>query len=174
MVNYPPPPTPWVPNVSVSRQVGRSAVCKSAVCVCRTPRLKLVSVPFTRLLLDMVTFRKVFRRASCIWSAICLKLWHDIRLYVRFFPTYTCNHSWYTIYVRFFATYTYTCVLSRFVGFFFPSIWPFSCKRAYICAQKSSYICGQVIHGSLHIDSLICYLLYLVYHYISYVYPCLP
>ena len=30
---------------------------------------------------------------------------------------------------------------------------------------------GQVIHGSLHIDSLICYLLYLVYHYISYVYP---
>ena len=33
---------------------------------------------------------------------------------------------------------------------------------------------GQVIHGSLHIDSLICYLLYLVYHYISYVYPCLP
>ena len=53
-------------------------------------------------------------------------------IYVRFFPTYTCNHSCYTIYVRFFVTYT--CVL-------FPSIWPFSYKGAYICAQKSPYIC---------------------------------
>ena len=41
-------------------------------------------------------------------------------MYVRFFPTYTCNHSYYTIYVRFFATYT--CVLSCFVGFLFASI----------------------------------------------------
>ena len=62
-------------------------------------------------------------------------------IYVRFFPTYTCNHSCYTIYVRFFVTYT--CVL-------FPSIWPFSYKRAYICAQKSPYICGtnkHVVYG---------------------------
>ena len=36
----------------------------------------------------------------------------------RFLPTYTCNHSCYTIYVRCFATYT--CVLSCFVGFFIP------------------------------------------------------
>ena len=66
------------------------------------------------------------------------KLWHDIR---AVFPTYTCNHSCYTIYVRFFVTYT--CVL-------FPSIWPFSYKRAYICAQKSPYICGtnrHVVYG---------------------------
>ena len=28
------------------------------------------------------------------------KLWHDIR---ALFPTYTCNHSCYTIYVRFFC-----------------------------------------------------------------------
>ena len=55
-------------------------------------------------------------------------------IYVRFFPTYTCNHSCYTIYVRFFATYT--CVLSCFVGFLFPGIWPFSYKRAYMCEQK--------------------------------------
>ena len=55
-------------------------------------------------------------------------------IYERFFPTYTCNHSCYTICVRFFATYTR--VLSCFVGFLFPSIWPFSYKRAYICAQK--------------------------------------
>ena len=55
-------------------------------------------------------------------------------IYVRFFPTYTCNHSWYTTYVRFLATYT--CVPSCFVGFLFLSIWPFSYKRAYICAQK--------------------------------------
>ena len=60
-------------------------------------------------------------------------------IYVRFFPTYTCNHSCYTIYVRFFVTYT--CVLSCFVGFLFPSIWPFSYKRAYICAPKRPYIC---------------------------------
>ena len=59
-------------------------------------------------------------------------------IYLRFLPTYTCNHSRYTIYVRFFATYT--CVLSCFVGFLFPSISPFSYKRAYICAQKSPYI----------------------------------
>ena len=62
---------------------------------------------------------------------------YDTR-YVRFFPTYTCNHSCYTIYVRFFVTYT--CVLSCFVGFLFPSIWPFSYKRAYICAPKSPYM----------------------------------
>ena len=55
-------------------------------------------------------------------------------IYVQFFPTYTCNHSCYTIYVRFFATYI--CVLSCFVGFLFPSIWPFSYKCACICAQK--------------------------------------
>ena len=30
-------------------------------------------------------------------------------IYMRFFLTYTCNHSCYTIYVRFFVTYT--CVL---------------------------------------------------------------
>ena len=55
-------------------------------------------------------------------------------IYLRFFPTYTCNHSCYTIYVRFFATYT--CVLSY--------------KRAYICAQKSPYICvtnKHVVYG---------------------------
>ena len=31
---------------------------------------------------------------------------------------------------------TYTCVLSCSVGSLFPRIWPFSYKRAYICAQK--------------------------------------
>ena len=56
-------------------------------------------------------------------------------IYVPFFPTYTCHHSCHTIYVRFFVTYT--CVLSCSVGFLFPSIWPFSYKRAYICAQKA-------------------------------------
>ena len=56
-------------------------------------------------------------------------------IYVRFFPRilaiipatrYTCV---------FFATYT--CVLSCFVGFVFPSTGPFSYKRAYICAKKA-------------------------------------
>ena len=42
-------------------------------------------------------------------------------IYVRFSPTYTCNHSCYTIYVLFFFA-TNTCVLSCFVGFLFPNI----------------------------------------------------
>ena len=52
---------------------------------------------------------------------------------------YTCG---------FFATYT--CVLSCFVRFLFPRVWPFSYKRAYICAQKSPYICvtnKHVVYG---------------------------
>ena len=59
-------------------------------------------------------------------------------IYVRFFLTYSCNHSCYTIYVRFFATYT--CVLSCFVGFLFPSIRPYSDKGAYIYAHKKAHI----------------------------------
>ena len=47
-------------------------------------------------------------------------------IYVRSFPTYTCNHSCYTIYVRFFATYT--CVLSY--------------KRAYICVTNKHVVYG--------------------------------
>ena len=39
-------------------------------------------------------------------------------IYVRFFPTYTCNHSCYTIYLRFFATYT--CVSFLLCGVFIP------------------------------------------------------
>ena len=53
-----------------------------------------------------------------------------------------------TIYMRFFATYT--CVLSCFRRFLFPSIWPVSYKRVYICAQKSPHICvtnKHVVHG---------------------------
>ena len=53
-----------------------------------------------------------------------------------------------TIYMRFFATYT--CVLSCFRGFLFPSIWPVSYKRVNICAQKSPHICvtnKHVVHG---------------------------
>ena len=75
-------------------------------------------------------------------------------IYVRFFPTYTCNHSCYTIYVRFFATYT--CVLSCFVGFLFPRKWLFSYKRAYICARKkpmytaiSRKVVGKNVHATI-------------------------
>ena len=48
-------------------------------------------------------------------------------VYARFFPTYSCNHSCYTIYVRFFVTYT--CVLSCFVG-----------TNAHIHAHKKVHI----------------------------------
>ena len=74
------------------------------------------------------------------------KLWHDIRavfshVYLKSFLQKTARIS----------CSTYTCVLSCFVGFLFPSIWPFSYKRAYICAQKvylyaletSMCICGH-------------------------------
>ena len=74
------------------------------------------------------------------------KLWHDIR--AVFSPRILAiipatPYTWV-----FFATYT--CVLSCFVRFLFPSIWPFSYKRAYICAQKSPYICvtnKDVVYG---------------------------
>ena len=54
---------------------------------------------------------------------------------------YTCGFS--HVYLQSFLLHdiraffaTYICVLSCFVGFLFPSIWPFSYKGAYICAQK--------------------------------------
>ena len=54
-------------------------------------------------------------------------------IYVRFFPTYTCNHFRYTIYVRFFATYT--CVLSYFVG---TNAHIYAHKKAHIYALQTS------------------------------------
>ena len=36
-----------------------------------------------------------------LWSAICFKIMTRYRC--GFFPTYTCNHSCYTIYLRFFC-----------------------------------------------------------------------
>ena len=51
-----------------------------------------------------------------------------------------------TRYTCFFLA-TYTCVLSCFVGFLFPSIWPFSYKRADICVQKNPiHICLTNTH----------------------------
>ena len=84
-----------------------------------------------------IKFLHFLSQRLALWLAICFKIM--TRYTLRFFPTDTCNHSCYTIYVRFVATYT--CVLSCFVGFLFSSIWPFSYKRTYICAQKSPYIC---------------------------------
>ena len=74
----------------------------------------------------------IIRSTSVLWSAICFENYDTT--YVRFFPMYTCNRSCYTIYVCFFAMYT--CILSYSMGFLVPSIWPFSYKRAYICAPK--------------------------------------
>ena len=52
-------------------------------------------------------------------------------IYVHFFPTYTCNHSCYTIYVRF---------LSRILAFY-SQVYDHFLTNAYICAQKNPYIC---------------------------------
>ena len=54
-------------------------------------------------------------------------------IYVRFFPTYTCNHSCHTIYVRFFVTYT--CVLSCIVG---TNAHIYAHKKAHIYALQTS------------------------------------
>ena len=72
-------------------------------------------------------------------NIIYANLWIKIILEVQINMVGHLFQNYDTIYVRFFPMYT--CVLSCFVGFLFPSIWPFSQKRAYICAQKSPYIC---------------------------------
>ena len=58
-------------------------------------------------------------------------------IYVRFFPTYTCNHSCYTIYVRFLAR----------IYAFFPALWGFYSQvydhfltNADIYAHKKAHI----------------------------------
>ena len=60
-------------------------------------------------------------------------------IYERFFPTYTCNHSCYTICVRFFATYTR--VLSCFVGFCSQVYDHFLTNAHTYAHKKSPYIC---------------------------------
>ena len=72
------------------------------------------------------------RRCACPESygrPFVSKLWHDMR--AVFSHVYLQSFLLHDIRAFF---VTYTCVL-------FPSIWPFSYKRAYICAQKSPYIC---------------------------------
>ena len=63
-------------------------------------------------------------------------------IYVRFFPTYTCNHSCYTIYVRF---------LPRILAFF-PALWGFYSQvydhfftNAHICPHKKAHIYAFVL-----------------------------
>ena len=51
-------------------------------------------------------------------------------MYVRFFPTYTCNHSCYTIYVRF---------LSRILAFY-SQVYDHFLTNAHIYAHKKAHI----------------------------------
>ena len=76
------------------------------------------------------------------------KLWHDIR--AIFFPRILAIIPATRYRCVFFATYTW--VLSCFVGFLSPSIWPFSYKHAYISAQKSPYtaISRKVVAKTVH------------------------
>ena len=80
---------------------------------------------------DIASCSRAFRKPqkgvtkqSNVWSATCFKI----------VTRYTCgfSHVYFQSFLlhdirAFFATYT--CVLSCFVGFLFPSIWPFSHKR---------------------------------------------
>ena len=115
LVNYPPPPVSSERVCkSAGRQVCRSAVCKSTVCVCRTPRLKLVSVPFSSLVLDMVTLRKVFRSESIMYMVA-----HLFQNYDTIYP-YTCG-----FFPRILATIPgtrYTCVFLPLILAFFPGL----------------------------------------------------
>ena len=66
-----------------------------------------------------------------LWSAICFKI----------MTPYTCG--FFPRILAIIPATQYTCVL-------FPSIWPFSYKCAYICAQKIPYICvtnKHVVYG---------------------------
>ena len=51
-------------------------------------------------------------------------------IYKRFFPTYTCNHSCYTIYVRF---------LSRILAFY-SQVYDHFLTNAHIYAHKKAHI----------------------------------
>ena len=66
---------------------------------------------------------------------------NDDTIYVRFFPTYTCNHSCYTIYVRF---------LSRILAFY-SQVYDHFLTNAHIYAHKKNpYICvtnKHVVHA---------------------------
>ena len=73
----------------------------------------------------MISFEKVQE----LWSAICFKIM--TRYACGFFPSILASFLLYDIRAFF---VTDNCVS-------FPSIWPFSYKRAYICAQKTPYIC---------------------------------
>ena len=107
----------------------------------------LKKTPFCQKREMFVKLKFCFDHSDCGLDGLCepwLRVWsanlfqnYDT-IYVRFFPTYTCNHSCYTIYVRFFVTYT--CVLSCFVG-----------TNAHIYAHKQApYICvtnKHVVYG---------------------------
>ena len=55
-------------------------------------------------------------------------------IYVQFFPTYTCNHTCYTIYLRFIPKYMTTLLQTR--------IYMRTKKPIYICVTKK-----QVVYG---------------------------
>ena len=63
-----------------------------------TPRnmAYIVCVLWVLQLLSVITLQKPFIMVGHLFQN------YDT-IYVRFFPTYTCNHSCYTIYVRFFC-----------------------------------------------------------------------
>ena len=52
-------------------------------------------------------------------------------IYVRFFPTYTCNHSCYTIYVPFFC-HVYLRFIPKYMTIFLQT-------RIYMRTKKSIY-----------------------------------
>ena len=59
-------------------------------------------------------------------------------IYVRIFPTYTCNHSCYTIYVRF---------LPRILTFF-PALWGFYFQLYDHFLSRR--VCNQLTHQPKH------------------------
>ena len=107
-----------------NRQQTSIASCMGLFNILRELNTSQITIDFDVRFKRKISVKKVTRRFDDSMSMVGHLFQNYDTIYVRFFPTYTCNHSCYTIYVRFFATHPY--VLSY--------------KRAYICAQKSPYI----------------------------------
>ena len=62
-------------------------------------------------------------------------------IYGRFFPTYTCNHSCYTIYMRFFC-HVYLRFIPKYMTVFLQTRMYMRTKNPYICVTNKHVVYG--------------------------------
>ena len=85
-----------------------------------------------------------------LWSAICFKIM--IRYTCGFSHVYLQSFLLHDIRAFFCHVYLPSFLLC---GVFISKIWPFSYKRAYICAQKSPYICVTNKHVYMGVQKVV-------------------